>query len=305
MRAHPWETITDALTNVGTDAYILVKGDDNLSGQCGYDEDLLIGAVNAGTRIQGYYGSIATDKPPMQTGYVRVEADGVTFDGFEVTGPSISNYVYSTFQHAAKLGMNNADNVIFRHLYIHNIGYTSDLCKAILAWGGGSLTVENVLEVDLEVSRIKNGMHQGLPTMTIRNCTFDRLGNDSGIVVGGFYRSADNGAAANIVNSIWTDLGADGFYYICRTTNGPLNFDYSCTSDTPVAPDGGYYFFQVTPGAGCITSDPDYVNPMSNHHLESGSPCINTGDPSITDYDSSPSDMGCYGGPFGDWDFEN
>jgi hypothetical protein len=280
-----------------------VKGDNNLGGQCSYSDDLLLGPQYAGTRIQGYYGMILADQPPLQTGYVRVEADNITFDGFEVTGPSVS--IYTPFDHAAKLGMNNADNVVFRHLYIHNIGYTSNLCKAIVAWGGGSLLVENVLEVDLEVSRIKNGMHQGLPTMTIRNCTFDRLGTDSGIVVGGFYRSADAGATANIVNSIWTDLGADGFYYICRTTNGPLNFDYSCTSDTATLPDGGNYFFQVTPGIGCTTSDPDYVNPMSDHHLDIGSPCINTGDPSITDYDSSPSDMGCYGGPHGDWDFEN
>jgi len=61
----------------------------------------------------------------------------------------------------------------------------------------------------------------------------------------------------------------------------------------------------VLPGTGVIQSqDPLYNDPYSDHHLQSGSPAIDSGDPGITDYDDTPSDMGCYGGPAGDWDFE-
>lgn len=228
----------------------------------------------------------------------------MTLDGFEVSGPSTSYYADGG-GHNAKLGTRNASSALFRHLFIHDIGETANLCKAIYASGGGELMVQNVLEKELNVSRIKNGAHYLDPEITFENCTFDRLGNDAVTMVGGFYRAGDAGCIGWITNCIWTDCGSTGFYYIGRTTNNPLYVDYTCTSDTTTLPDGGNYFFQVTPGTGWITDDPVYVDPMTDHHLQAGSPCEDTGDPLIEDYDGSPSDMGCYGGPYGDWDFEN
>jgi hypothetical protein len=52
---------------------------------------------------------------------------------------------------------------------------------------------------------------------------------------------------------------------------------------------------------GNISEDPMFVSPMNDYHLQTGSLCIDTGDPGIFDYDSSRSDMGCYGGPGGNW----
>jgi hypothetical protein len=47
-----------------------------------------------------------------------------------------------------------------------------------------------------------------------------------------------------------------------------------------------------------------YLDPMfvggDNYHLQYGSPCIDAGDPNIKDPDSSRSDIGCYGGPWGE-----
>jgi parallel beta-helix repeat protein len=47
-----------------------------------------------------------------------------------------------------------------------------------------------------------------------------------------------------------------------------------------------------------------YLDPMfvggSDYHLQYGSPCIDAGDPNIKDPDSSRSDIGCYGGPWGE-----
>jgi parallel beta-helix repeat protein len=47
-----------------------------------------------------------------------------------------------------------------------------------------------------------------------------------------------------------------------------------------------------------------YLDPMfagsDDYHLQYGSPCIDAGDPNIKDPDSSKSDIGCYGGPWGE-----
>jgi hypothetical protein len=154
-----------------------------------------------------------------------------------------------------------------------------------------------VLEVDLHCSYQKNQIHYGDPTISFENCTFDQLGTDTWGQ--GFYRS---GGTGNMTNTVWTDVLA-GFSYI-RAAGGVINLDYSCICDTPVPPDGGNYFEGMSPGPNCILSDPEYVDPMGDHHLKTGSPAIDSGDPAITDFDGTPSDMGCYGGQLGDWDFE-
>jgi len=47
-----------------------------------------------------------------------------------------------------------------------------------------------------------------------------------------------------------------------------------------------------------------YLDPMfiggDDYHLQYGSPCTDAGDPNIKDPDSSRSDIGCYGGPWGE-----
>ena len=50
---------------------------------------------------------------------------------------------------------------------------------------------------------------------------------------------------------------------------------------------------------GNIYSDPMFVG-GDDYHLQYGSPCIDAGDPNIKDPDSSRSDIGCYGGPWGE-----
>jgi hypothetical protein len=64
---------------------------------------------------------------------------------------------------------------------------------------------------------------------------------------------------------------------------GYFMFNYSCCS-TSIS------------GTGNITDDPMFVNPDSlNFYLQSGSPCVDTGDPnSPLDPDSTRADMGCF-----------
>lgn len=295
-RELPWMSIPHALTVEGTNGYILVRGDDNAGGQCVYTDNLLITSVNADTRIQGYYGDYDTDEPPMQTGYVRVEGQNITFDGFEVTGPA--NSYYTPFGHYSKLGISNADGAVFRHLYIHDINGN---CKAILGWAGGDLTCENILEYDLGCMFQKNQIHYGDPYLELINCTFDKLEMTS--YGWGIYCS---GGSLQTRNCIWTDIGSGSFSYYLRSATSGLHIDFNCTYDTPASPNGGtYYDGPFTMGSGNVQVDPQYVNTHTDHHLQAGSPLIDTGDPTITDHDGSASDYGCYGGPYGDWDFEN
>ena len=48
---------------------------------------------------------------------------------------------------------------------------------------------------------------------------------------------------------------------------------------------------------GNIDEDPDYDSSAGDYSLRSSSPCIDAGDPSVTDSDGSRSDMGFHGGP--------
>jgi len=304
-RESPWITIPEALAETAEDAYILVRGDDDDGGQCEYTDDLTLTDANTGVRIQGYYGDYDTDVPPHQTGFVRVETDNVIFDGFEVSGPSYSTYM--PYGHTSKLGNDQADNVLFRHLYIHDLNAN---CKAILAWFGGSLTVQNVLEIELNGMYQKNQAHEDDtdpgPQIDFINCTLDRLETSDGDNVG-LYVSSGGGSDffPTIRNCIFTDIAGGGSIYFRR--QGPFNAysEFTCTYDTGEPPDGGIYYQGIEIGDECIEEDPMYVDPYGDHHLQEGSPCIDTGDPAILDYDDSASDMGCYGGPYGDWNFED
>lgn len=103
-----------------------------------------------------------------------------------------------------------------------------------------------------------------------------------------------------IISSIHKGVGGTGGYY--QTAYGvyqsgsTYTFEYSDVYDCQ---NGNYV--NVIPGTGCISANPQYVNPGTDFHLSSGSPCINSGDPAIDDEDGSRSDMGAYGGPGSDW----
>ena len=99
----------------------------------------------------------------------------------------------------------------------------------------------------------------------------------------------------NIVNNIKKDQHIMTAYGV-SAPSGTL-WEYCDVYDVS----NGLYVDGIAAGTGCISSDPAFVIPGTNFHLQTGSPCINTGDPSITDPDSSRSDMGCYGGPGGNW----
>jgi hypothetical protein len=54
---------------------------------------------------------------------------------------------------------------------------------------------------------------------------------------------------------------------------------------------------------GNLSVDPDFIDPYAgDFELHAGSDCVNAGSPALTDEtDGTRSDMGAYGGPYGDW----
>jgi len=58
------------------------------------------------------------------------------------------------------------------------------------------------------------------------------------------------------------------------------------------------YYANLLGGQGCFDSDPICLSTLtSNYHLSTGSPCFDTGQPSLSDPDGSVSDIGYFGGP--------
>jgi hypothetical protein len=105
---------------------------------------------------------------------------------------------------------------------------------------------------------------------------------------GGISIGPDNIAKNNtVVNS---NIGITKFYQ----QSDPI-FQFNNVWNNKV----NYQYF--TPDSTNISVDPMVVNDTSNFHLQMFSPLIDKGDPTILDKDSSRSDIGLYGGPFGEY----
>ena len=92
---------------------------------------------------------------------------------------------------------------------------------------------------------------------------------------GGFFAS-NGGNITGYNNIIWGNMSASA-----PEVFGPLNLSYTACSE-------------FISGEGNITDDPMFVDPEAdNYNLQSGSPCIDTGDPnSPLDLDNTRADMG-------------
>lgn len=101
---------------------------------------------------------------------------------------------------------------------------------------------------------------------------------------GGYGILACQGGCINATNCIARWNGSTGFqgYY---SGYGPLNLSFS---------NGSRYDTQGN--QGCIDQDPNFTSD-TDFHISEGSPCWNTGTPSLQDPDGSYSDMGYFGGP--------
>ncbi|MBN2058234.1 MAG: DUF1565 domain-containing protein [Candidatus Saganbacteria bacterium] len=72
-------------------------------------------------------------------------------------------------------------------------------------------------------------------------------------------------------------------------TQGAISVTYSDVYNNETS------YYQTTTGSGTIASDAKFVNAAGgNYNLEPTSPCIDTGDPALTDPDGTRKDMGAY-----------
>jgi len=107
----------------------------------------------------------------------------------------------------------------------------------------------------------------------------------------------DPGQAISIINNIFLDC--EGAITMAGAEQSPAicHFHYNCIWP-PRDPLFVIYDLVDIDSSGVIFADP-MLSSDSNFYLQAGSPCINSGDPTILDVDGSRSDMGMHGGPGG------
>ena len=139
--------------------------------------------------------------------------------------------------------------------------------------GTGNSEFSNIL-----VYGNNTGFRSNNTSLSLFNCTI--ASNEKGI-------HAD-GAGLAIQNSIIWDHKTQ-----FELNNSSLTIVYSDISD-------GTNYSEWSSGEGNISLNPKFSN---DYKLESGSPCINTGNPSsvYNDADGTRNDMGAFGGPEGNW----
>ncbi len=127
-----------------------------------------------------------------------------------------------------------------------------------------------------------------VPTMEKNNLIYGDIG--VGISVG-----SDNSHLVQIINN--SIIGAD--YGIENYGSGSVSAYYNNAWNTEVS------YHNFIPDTTNLSVDPMIVNDDTTQgeldfHLQMFSPLINAGDPNILDKDSTRSDIGLYGGPFGE-----
>jgi hypothetical protein len=238
-------------------------------------------------------------------------------DGVEVYDiNNNTDYGYATFYgiRIDDCDASGGNYVLIEHTIIHHV-FSSD----IIGLGGGYCYPHGILINSSDGVQIKNtivhdvtgGNYHEVYGVRIDSSTDVELVNNViydidktyyyGISYGLNFTNCTNLDVRNVIIShVHKGEGGTGGYY--QTAYGVYQsgstyaFEYNDVYDCQTA-----LYNNVTPGTDCISADPQYVNPGTDFHLSTGSPCINTGDPNIEDYDGSQSDMGAYGGPGSNW----
>ena len=160
---------------------------------------------------------------------------------------------------------------------------------------GGDFADSVFIENNLIVVGMNYGVnltsYGGYKNAPIRNNTLIAEGNHAAISISNFTNDIENNIISNALygiaaysydgyscdpraqyNDLWNNVED---YYV----NGPASIDTSL--------------------GGNIYLDPMFVG-GGDYHLQYASPCIDAGNPSIKDPDSSRSDIGCFGGAWGE-----
>jgi hypothetical protein len=142
--------------------------------------------------------------------------------------------------------------------------------------GGGVYLNGGILRNCVIVGCMKDGILMTTnSTASVINCVIYNCGYY------GIYAWA--GGTLNVTNCISFNNGNNGFGSAYGST---LNLSYSCGSR-----------YGTSGNQGWIDQNPQFTQPPLDFHISQGSPCWNSGNPSLLDPDGSRSDMGYFGGP--------
>jgi hypothetical protein len=220
------------------------------------------------------------------------EPVGTTIRGFRLTGgaghPSPSSYGFDYYGGGVLVGGTGSflrvedcrieDNALSTGTFGGGVCASGNTCRAELygctivnnrAWASGGATLTDGTGTTMRIERC---------TVVGNQATSWRFGHQGGI-------SMANWSSVEVVDSIvWGNQG-----YQIRAFGAPydrgtsVTVSYSCVQ-------GGFT------GTGNIGGDPLFENgPARDHRLQSGSPCIDAGDPaSPADPDGSRADMGAF-----------
>jgi len=120
--------------------------------------------------------------------------------------------------------------------------------------------------------------------------------------------SGTSGANSSVMNCILIENGGAGIhvgYYTSSTisvtnciarSNNQLGFAGENGSTLNLSYSNGGRSDYTKGNQGCINVDPLFTS-KTDFHISEGSPCWNTGNPTLNDPDGSQSDMGYFGGP--------
>jgi len=207
-----------------------------------------------------------------------------------------------------------SERVVVEHTIVHHV-FSSD----ILGLGGGYCYPHGIYIANSDGVYIKNcivhditgGNYNQVYGIRVVDSADVKLVNNTiydvdktyyyGEAYGLYFTNCTNLDVRNlIISHVHKGEGGTGGYYQnaygVYQSGSTYSFEYCDVFDCQTA-----NYNNVTPGTGCISADPLFVNPGTDFHLGVGSPCKDTGDPSIKDWDNSKSDMGAYGGPGGNW----
>jgi len=152
------------------------------------------------------------------------------------------------------------------------------------------LSLENLVFTENNASDDGVAIYVRAGEVDIENVVMD---DNSGPGVGAL---AVKGSTVTVNNTIISNSSGGAALYVEDTEDGPgsLTVRYSDLYGNSSVASG---LDDPRGSNGNIDEDPDFDSSAGDFSLRSSSPCIDAGDPAITDTDGSRSDMGAHGGP--------
>jgi predicted outer membrane repeat protein len=152
------------------------------------------------------------------------------------------------------------------------------------------LELKNLVFTDNEASDDGGAVYVRAGDVDITNVVMD--GNSGP----GVAALAVKGSTVTLNNAIVSDNSGGPALYVEDTDDGAgsLGVTYSNLYDNSSVAVG---LDDPRGSDGNIDDDPDFDTSAGDFSLQGSSPCVDAGDPALTDPDRSRSDMGAYGGP--------